>query len=436
VKPSERSTHEHEPSGELAIVVISARGMLRKPLESGTAVVVGRDPGCDVVIDDESVSRRHARLVIGDPMRIEDLGSRNGTRVLGRRLTKGEPVALPVGSVAELGATTVVVLRGSSSLRDGTLVPATGASAVAGGPAIADPAMQQIDALLDLVAPSMLSVLLLGETGTGKEIFAERIHARSKRADRPFLAINCAALQETLLESELFGHEKGAFTGATASKMGLFESADGGTIFLDEIGELPLSTQAKLLRVLQNGEVMRVGGLRPKRIDVRLVSATNVDLDAATAAGTFRSDLFFRINGFVVTLPPLRARRGDVLPLARHFLERAARAASTPPPRLTQAAEEALLGHDFPGNVRELRTVVERALVLAGARETIDASDLMLQPAVAHREGPADERGRILDALTRSHGNQKEAAKMLGISRQTLATRLHKYGIGRPRKGR
>jgi two-component system response regulator AtoC len=435
VKPSERSTHEHEPSGELAIVVSSARGMQRKPLENGTAVVVGREPECDVVIDDESVSRRHARLVIGDPMRIEDLGSRNGTRVLGRRLTKGEPVTLPVGSVAELGATTVVVLRGSSSLRDAAIVPPTGASSVAGGPAIVDPAMQQIDALLDLVAPSMLSVLLLGETGTGKEIFAERIHERSKRSDRPFLAINCAALQETLLESELFGHEKGAFTGATATKMGLFESADGGTIFLDEIGELPLATQAKLLRVLQNGEVMKVGGLRPKRIDVRLVSATNVDLEGATAAGTFRSDLYFRINGFVVTLPPLRARRGDVLPLARHFLERAARAASARPPRLTEAAEQALMAHDFPGNVRELRTVVERALVLAGERDTIDAPDLMLQAGLAPREGQADERSRILDALTRSHGNQKEAAKMLGISRQTLATRLQKYGIGRPRKG-
>ena len=462
MKPSERSTHEHEPSGELAIVVISARGMLRKPLESGTAVVVGRDPGCDVVIDDESVSRRHARLVIGDPMRIEDLGSRNGTRVLGRRLTKGEPVALPVGSVAELGATTVVVLRGSSSLRDGTLVPATGASAVAGGPAIADPAMQQIDALLDLVAPSMLSVLLLGETGTGKEIFAERIHARSKRADRPFLAINCAALQETLLESELFGHEKGAFTGATASKMGLFESADGGTIFLDEIGDMVLSAQAKVLRVLQSGEFTRVGGEQTLKVDVRTLAATNRDLQAAVAAGEFREDLYFRLNVVPLRAPPLRERADDVPLLSAAFIELACRENGMKVKIISDEAVALLSAYPWPGNVRELRNVIERLVILS--EESIGVDDLpeeIVAEVARHRresampptqlprvELPAEaralplrefrdhmEREYIRIKLDENGWNISRTASLLGIERTNLHKKMRALGLSRDNQG-
>jgi two-component system, NtrC family, response regulator AtoC len=228
-----------------------------------------------------------------------------------------------------------------------------------------DPVMVQLDALARSVAAGNISVLLTGETGCGKEVFAEVIHRASPRADKPFLSLNCAALSEALLESELFGYERGAFTGATHAKAGLLESAEGGTVFLDELGEMPPSLQAKLLRALEQRHLIRVGGLKSKPVDVRFVSATNRDLEAEVARGTFRRDLFYRINGATLFIPPLRERPSEIEPLARMFAERASRElARQTVPGLSPDAVQALLQHDWPGNIRELKNVMDRALLV------------------------------------------------------------------------
>jgi transcriptional regulator with PAS, ATPase and Fis domain len=284
--------------------------------------------------------------------------------------------------------------------------------------------------------------------------------------------INCAALAETLLESELFGHERGAFTGAVKAKTGLLEAGNGGTVLLDEVGEMPLTTQAKLLRVLESREVMRVGSIETRAIDVRLVAATNRDLPSLVAAGGFRSDLYFRLNGITIRIPPLRERRDEILPLARTFL---AAAALGRPIAFTPAALTKLEAYVWPGNVRELRNVVERAVVLSGGASAIDAHHLAVeamffmpsgQPAqptpqtpLARMSAPTEpppamfapapgapgdlradvedfERKRIEQALAEAHGNQTRAAELLGISRRTLVSRLDAFGMPRPRKNR
>ena len=304
--------------------------------------------------------------------------------------------------------------------------------------------MQRVYALLDVVAPSPLSVLVLGETGVGKEVFAEAIHQRSPRRARELLKLNCAALPESILEAELFGYEKGAFTGATAAKPGLFEAANGGTVMLDEIGDLPLVTQAKLLRVLETGEVLRIGSVKTTTVDVRFISATNVDLEARVEDGTFRADLFFRLDGISIILPPLRDRPADIAPLARMFAARVAKQLDRrTPPALGDAAIALLERHAWPGNVRELRNVIERAVVLCAGGDTIDPSHLTSIAAASsspHGRLKDDlskiERERILRTLDEVGGNQTRAAKILGISRHALLDRLDRYGIVRPRKGR
>ena len=255
------------------------------------------------------------------------------------------------------------------------------------GAIVHDPTMQRLYALVDVIAPSPLHVVILGETGTGKEIFAEAIHKGSLRIQKPFLKVNCAGLSGSLLESELFGHEKGAFTGALGAKEGLFEAADGGTVFLDEVGELPVETQAKLLRVIEYGEVIRLGSVQPRRVDVRYIAATNRDLQQAIATGRFRSDLFFRLNGFSVTLPPLRKRQKDIVPLAKHFLDRAARGR---PYMVSGEAQAILERYGWPGNVRELKQVLERALVLSGPTGRIEPMNLGL-PDVPIASDPGHE---------------------------------------------
>ncbi|MBX3264261.1 MAG: sigma 54-interacting transcriptional regulator [Labilithrix sp.] len=482
------------------LVISSAAGVRAIPLPRANRVTIGRMHTCDIVIDDESVSRQHAAVIVGPQgLTIEDLGSRNKTRVGGRALGRGETAALPVGAVVEVGYATMFVqvgrppsARASSPSADPPSIPSTAI--------VHDPTMQRLYALLDVIAPSPLNVVILGETGTGKEVFAEAMHRGSTRAARPFLKVNCAALSGSLLESELFGHEKGAFTGALGAKPGLFEAADGGTVFLDEVGELPIETQAKLLRVIEYGEVIRLGSVQPRRVDVRYVAATNRDLDHAIAANRFRSDLFFRLNGFSVTLPPLRKRRKDIVPLARHFLDRAA---CGRPYTVTGESQAALERYAWPGNVRELKNVLERALVLAGAAGRIEPMHLQLPEASSvdsgrdAANGPADtvppmpyaagplhgtwtpgaamtppmaamtppmgvtaagagapgppfappgsgndlkaqreswEKQQILQALEKTSGNQKEAAKVLGVSRRTLINKIEAYGIARPRK--
>ena len=296
------------------------------------------------------------------------------------------------------------------------------------------------DPIVDRVACSRLSVLIIGESGAGKEVLARRLHERSPRAAGPLVAVNAAAVCESLLESELFGYERGAFTGAVNAKAGLIESADGGTLFLDEVAELSLSAQAKLLRVLETKIVTRVGGVRPRLIDVRFVAATNQDLSAAIAAGKFREDLWFRLNGIELSVAPLRERRTEILPAARQFLSEQALRDQLPTTIITEAAERALLDHDWPGNFRELRNVVERAAVICNERR-IEPADLLLtaRPNVDDLDAPASdapiekERQQIIAALSTVAGNQTRAARMLGMSRRTLITRLEFLGIARPR---
>jgi two-component system response regulator AtoC len=433
------------------LVISSAAGLSAVPLPLKLRIVIGRKRGCDILIEDESVSREHAVLhneVSG--LTIEDLGSRNKTRVMGRSLKPGEVAALGVGTVVEIGHATILVQVGRPpSVKASPPTPPSPSPHVGAASAVVvDATMQGLYALLDVIAPSSLNVLVLGETGTGKEVFTEAIHNGSARARGPLLRINCAGLSGSLLESELFGHEKGSFTGATSAKAGLFEAADGGTLFLDEVGELPLDTQSKLLRVVERGEVTRLGSVTPRRVDVRYVAATNRDLQQLIAEQRFRSDLFFRLNGFSMTLPPLRKRKKEIVPLARFFLGRVALRGQY---ILTPLAEQALENHPWPGNVRELKNVVERALVLCGPLARIDVEHLHLPDAALRQEHSYDagsatnagdlkarreswEHGQILGALTESKGNQRKAAKLLGISRRTLINKIEAYGIARPRK--
>ena len=307
-----------------------------------------------------------------------------------------------------------------------------------------DPAMQPVVEAIDKVARTAATVLLLGESGTGKEVAARAIHAKSPRATRPFMAINCAALSETLLESELFGHEKGAFTGATERKRGRLELADGGTFFLDEVGELRPELQAKLLRVLQERRFERVGGSRTLEVDVRWVAATNRDLRAMIDDGRFREDLYHRLAVFPIKLPPLRDRPADILPLARTLLDRIARDLKRSLPRLTAAAEKRLTAASWRGNVRELANTLERAAILADG-DQIDASHIWLEEGsekpVPGAPGPGAatsgevrplaelEREAILHALEVVGGNRRRASELLGIGERTLYDRLKKYGV-------
>jgi DNA-binding NtrC family response regulator len=316
---------------------------------------------------------------------------------------------------------------------------------------VASEAMRAVWSLVDRVAASELSVIVVGETGVGKEVVSQEIHRRSPRAGGPFVSVNCAALAESLLESELFGHEKGAFSGAVQARQGLLESAAGGTVFLDELGEMSLALQAKVLRAVETRHILRVGSTRPRAIDVRFLAATNRLLDEEIACKAFRSDLYFRLNGMTIEVPALRDRVEEIEPLARMFLRRIAATENRAPPALTAEAKVLLQAYAWPGNIRELRNVVERAWVLSRG-ETIALSHLPCEklsanrllgdtgspPAVGdatiwRRERSASERRAILDALARCGGNQTRAAELLGISRRTLCARLRAYGIPRPR---
>ncbi|KYF79404.1 hypothetical protein BE11_43610 [Sorangium cellulosum] len=302
-----------------------------------------------------------------------------------------------------------------------------------------DPEMRRLREALETVAPTPLPVLILGETGTGKEVVAEWIAGMSRLARDRFVKVNCASLSETLVESELFGHERGAFTGAVAPREGLFEAAHEGTLFLDEVGELSPRTQAKLLRTLEYGEIVRVGSTRPRRVDVRVIAATHRDLEQMVAEGEFRQDLYFRLNAVTLRIPPLRARTCEILPLAELFAARLSRRLERPAPRLTPAATSALLAHPWPGNIRELRHVIERAVVMAKGGP-IQADHLMLVAPRAQADAGirgdvrSFERDRILAALDRTRQNQTRAAELLGVSRRTLTNKLNAYGIARPRK--
>ncbi len=300
--------------------------------------------------------------------------------------------------------------------------------------------LRQVMSLVDRVAATNATVLLLGETGTGKELTARATHQRSPRHDRPFIAINCAALPETLLESELFGHEAGAFTGATAQKMGRFELADGGTLFLDEIGDISASTQIKLLRVLQEREFVRVGGTKTIACDVRIIAATNRDLKRAMEEGEFREDLFYRLNVFPIDLPPLRERRDDIPLLVDHFVGLTARELARAHPRIADEAMQLLCSYRWPGNIREMRNVIERAVLLCDGDELtprqlpreIVGDEPDEEPVSSESSLASYEKAMIVKALKDNGWNQTQAAKALGISRDNLRYRLKKYDITRP----
>jgi DNA-binding NtrC family response regulator len=473
-------------------------------------LLVGRAPHCDVQIDDASISRQHFCLFIGETLDLEDLGSSNGTLIASeterrndvdetvvggahfRKLSVGERVSIQVGDIIRAGSAIIIVERREMHPVQATLLPvhpepSQNQSNLFWPAVLVNAELRRLYNIAAMAAATDISVLILGETGVGKEVFAEFIHQRSLRSAKPFLRLNCAALSESLLESELFGHERGAFTGAHQSKPGLLESTDGGTVFLDEIGELPLSLQVKLLRVLDERVVRRVGSNKPRPIDVRFVTATNRDLKREVANGRFRGDLYFRINGTSFSVPPLRDRKDEIEPLARHFLTQACERLGHPVPSITAEARQRMLEYGWWGNVRELRNAMERASFLCGDGPLLathlpedpipadepaeDSTDLVFSGGVSaeaptlgvlgrsplysrpvpnqisalkdlapERNAPdsesLDEPGRLLKALNDCGGNQTRAAQLLGISRRTLINRLDLHKLPRPRKGR
>jgi len=302
------------------------------------------------------------------------------------------------------------------------------------------PALRRVLALAAQVAPTDSTVLIQGETGTGKELVARAIHDRSPRRERPLVRINCAALPRDLVESELFGHEKGAFTGAVQQRRGRFELADGGTLLLDEVGELPLEAQAKLLRVLQEHEFERVGGARSLRADVRVIAATNRDLQAQVAAGGFRSDLYYRLNVFPIAMPPLRERRDDIPRLVQHFAAKAARKLGKTLEGIAPAFIEQASAYDWPGNIRELENLIERAMIMSDGTR-LDAIELFSKASPSDKASPAAQADATLDEIERAHirrvlertrwaiEGERGAARLLGLNPSTLRGRLRKLGI-------
>jgi Nif-specific regulatory protein len=309
-------------------------------------------------------------------------------------------------------------------------------------------------AQISQVAPSSTTVLIRGESGTGKELVAGAIHDGSPRAKRPFVSLNCAALPENLIESELFGHERGAFTGATAVRKGRFEQAQGGTLFLDEVGDLALSTQAKLLRVIQERAFERLGGMEVRRVDVRIVAATNRNLESMVESGAFRRDLYYRLNVFPIHLPPLRARRNDILLLANHFAEHFAKDNHRENVRLSLTVMDMLHRYAWPGNIRELENIIERAVLLAGRDGLILPHHLPVElhskdfpgygrqgalpgssvPVRSHESNLRErleelERAAIAEALENTSGHMGQAAAALGLTERIMALRMRKYGL-------
>jgi DNA-binding NtrC family response regulator len=574
----ETSAREDELDRERAFLVVYPEGdgasrVLELP--EGVEVTFGRSRGCTVLVDTEKVSRQHARVVRrGADIVVEDLGSRNGTRVNGvriegpTRVTSGDEVGVgplvalvgvttplrrrmvvgaasylderlaaevdratryhrPLGLVAlrlqgpgidaaldriagilrrmdclaeyapdeyvvilpeadraatestarriaaegralgdieiRLGVAAVpgagqgpgdLLGRARAALRRARL--GGGTDGIAGAPdeepparedrVVLDPQMRRLYELCAKLADKPITVLVLGETGAGKELLAAELHARSSRAGKPFVKLNCAALVETLLESELFGHERGAFTGADRRKVGWFEAASGGVIFLDEIGEMPLSLQAKLLRVLETRKITRLGGTAEVDVDVRVVCATNRDLAREVQRGRFREDLYFRVGGFVLLVPPLRDRRSEIIPLAEHFVRGFARELGQSAPPLSAEARAALEAHPWPGNVRELKNAMERAVALVSSGpielEHLPAPILDARPGAPEgsggevldvREKLNDvERATIVAALAACGGNQTRAAQSLRLSRRALIYKMEKYGLKPP----
>jgi DNA-binding NtrC family response regulator len=404
----------------------------------GRSLEVGAHASSDLVLTDEHVSRRHLRIDVEDGgCVLHDLGSTNGTRVGGVRV---RVAPLEEGALIDCGQTRLRFSFSDAPVR----VPLADRDEFEGllGRSVA---MRELFALLDRVAPTDAPVLIEGETGTGKERVARAVHARSRRAGRPFAVFDCAAVPPTLIEAELFGHEKGAFTGATERRAGVFERADGGTVFLDEMGELALELQPKLLRVLESNEVFRVGAAKPTPIDVRIVAATNRDLLARIGEGLFREDLYYRLAVVTVLIPPLRERREDIAFLASHFAREhvfAGQSAAAPAPGW-EAIFDFMTGYDWPGNVRELRNVVERAVIMSDPTllhgDPLDAVTELrkrAEPAMHHRVSlraarDATEREYLEDLVRATDWDLDQAAAIAEVHRKSLERLLREHRIKR-----
>ena len=414
---------------------------------------IGKDTSNDLVVNERYISSRHLKVTRSDNrFHLVDQQSTNGTWVGPVRVFEAE---IPLFSTVKLGSTEIVFEPTSTAALSAGSKGGTSYEGLIG----TDGAMRALSEIIERVAPSTAAVAIFGESGTGKELVARAVHNRSARAEKAFIPVNCAAISKELIESELFGHEKGAFTGAEKTHRGAFEEADGGTIFLDEIGELPLELQAKLLRALESGEIKRVGAARPMNVDVRIVAATNRDLLDESRKGRFREDLFYRLCVVPLNLPPLRNRKADVPALAQHFLKLFSPKGA--PVTMSQDALAKLANHTWPGNVRELRNVLHRALLMRRGH-SVEAGDITFQnsasgplpaaPAPSPMsmgpspiEGQVYQPGRsltdhlaalekeiILQAL-KFHGNSKEkAGRELGIGRSTMFKRLKDWGLTAP----
>ncbi|MBP2677427.1 MAG: Flagellar regulatory protein FleQ [Deltaproteobacteria bacterium] len=450
-----------DPGARLSVTI--SNGMSVEVRLGQKEVTIGRGHEADLQLPDPSVSRLHAKVFrVGRQYFLADLRSRNGTYAEGVRITQ---LALEDGRLFQVGPFRIHFHRpvsgfpageeptappGAASsdfdsskrgpLRSGQRTDAPTAIGEAPFGLIGGSAhVRRLVATIRRVAASDVPVLIEGETGSGKELVARGIHDASARRERPFIVVNCGAISPELIESELFGHEKGAFTGATAQRKGAFELANGGSIFLDEIGELPVALQPKLLRALEQKEVKRVGGNDLLLADVRILAATNRNLREEIARKMFREDLYFRIGAITVSIPPLRDRREDVAPIARHFLAGMENPPSGALPVLSPAALDAMISHDWPGNVRELRNAIQRAVVMAESAELTGHDFSFLRRAAEPETGTETpsglsrweqaERTNILGELARQMGNKTKAARELGIAKSTLFEKLKKYGI-------
>ncbi|HEU5055044.1 MAG TPA: sigma 54-interacting transcriptional regulator [Kofleriaceae bacterium] len=427
--------------GSAQLVITTAGGPPRtvplgEALASG-AVVIGSDPEqADVAVDDLHVSARHCELTtIHAGVKLADLGSRNGTKVQGIAV---HSALLEPGVVITIGTTEIRFEEAASEeaaeedAGEGDALDLEGPSRF--GDALGhSAAMRRVFGVLQRIAPTDLTITILGETGTGKDVLARAIHEASPRRSAPFVVFDCGAAAPTLIESQLFGHERGAFTGAVDQRRGAFEQAHGGTLFLDEIGELSLDLQPKLLRVLEQRQVSRLGSTTERPVDVRIVCATNRELAREVATGQFRQDLFFRVNVAVVRLPPLRERPEDVVPLIQHF------AAQTEGLEVSTEALGILTSYDWPGNVRELRNVIQSAAAVSDGkllrpRDFILFSGQTRAPTLdglplAGRTLESIECAAIRQTLQQFSGNKTQAARALGIAPSTLYAKLKKYAL-------
>jgi DNA-binding NtrC family response regulator len=439
----------------LSLVVFHAEGTEVTLLEPGVPVVVGRQAPATVCVPSTKLSREHARftLDLSGHVKVEDLGSTNGTWIRGTRV---DVVEISLGEEVVLGGA-LAYLQVIAPEERSSLAPGTREAGGDDDPIAVAPAMREALATAERIAASSVSVILHGETGTGKEVLARFLHERGPRAGQPLVCVNCAAIPTELLESTLFGHERGAFTGAAQRQKGVFEQADGGTVFLDEIGELSLPAQAALLRVLETGRFSRVGSPSEITVDVRVVAATHRDLEALRDAGAFRADLYYRLGVLVLAIPPLRERLEDIEPLARRFLARAGRRVRD----IAPAALAHLRAYAWPGNVRELRNTIDRAVVLA-RDEVINADDLPARirgaasgsvPVRVLKDEPPSSRSiepgppstsamrsrmqdyesqMLLEMLQAVGWNQSEAARRLGMPLRTFTYKMKALGLKKP----